>query len=131
MTDRRRAAGFTLVEVLVALVILAIASGFAFRTVSGSFDRLSQAESEQQAVTIAESILARLGHDLAVQPGRLTGTEGRMRWRLDVGAALADPPPASGLAAYPVQVLVDWQDGRTPGKLRLQSVQLGPEPSPW
>jgi general secretion pathway protein I len=125
-----RTAGFTLIEVLVALVILAIASGFAFGVVSDSFDHLSQSELEQQAVMVAEGSLARLGHDLPVQSGRMAGTDGPMHWAIEIAAPMADPPPAEGWAAYPVNVDVDWRDGRVARHLRLQSVRLGPQPPP-
>ena len=131
MTERAgRTAGFTLIEVLVALAILAVASGFAFSTVSDSFARLSQADLEQQAVTVAETAMARLGHDLPIQPGGTTGAEGDMHWQVEVGTALTDPPPAAGLAAYPISVSVEWQDDRVSRRFRLQSVRLGPEARP-
>jgi len=130
MTERADAApGFTLVEVLIALVILAIAAGLAFSTVSGSVAWLAQASMEQQAVSSAQTALSRLGHDIAVHPGRTTGVDGDLRWTVDVGAALTDPMPAEGLAAYPVTVTIESHSGEAMRPFRLQSVKLGPEGS--
>ena len=126
----RRTAGFTLIEVLVALVILAIAAGFAFNTASDSFAQLSQADMEEQAVTVAETTLARLGHDVSVQPGHSAGEQRKLRWRVEIGTALTEPAPADGLAAYPVTILVEWQANTASRQFQLHSVVLGPEAKP-
>lgn len=122
--------GFTLIEVLVGLAILAIASGFAFKTMSGGFDRLFQTDLEQQALATAETSMDRVGRDIQVQAGHNAGMDGRMHWVIDISAALLDPPPAGGLAAYPVSVLVDWRDGKVLRHLQLESVRLGPQSPP-
>jgi general secretion pathway protein I len=122
--------GFTLVEVLVAVVILAIATGVAFRAVSDSFARLTEAEHEQRALTIVDNTLERLGHDLAFQPGFSNGLQDGIEWRLEIGQALADPQPASGLAAYPVTVSVQWKDGRVTRRFDEKTIRLGPANGP-
>ena len=111
-----RTAGFTLIEVLIALVILALASGFAFSTVSDSFDRLSQADMEQQAVTVAETALARLGHDLPVRPGKTSGTDGRLTWRSTLERLWPIPrlrPPCSLPGQRPRRLAGKWNHPAT------------------
>lgn len=128
MTDRTEA-GFTLIEVLVALLVLAIAAAYAFQIAAGGFSWLTQASQEQDAMRAAESALSHLGHDVPVQPGSVANIDGSLHWSVEIGAALADPPPAQGLAAYPVIVDVQWADGRVKRHFRMKSVRLGAEPA--
>ncbi len=122
--------GFTLLEVLVALVILALAAGFAVRTVSEGTDRLSDAGAERQAVIVADSVLASLGHTVPVRPGRMKGSDSGLGWVIEIGTVLENPPPAAGLAAYPLTISVHYQLRGVDRTFELQSVRLGPKDAP-
>lgn len=128
MSSPRGDAGFTLIEVLVALTILALAAGFAFSALSSGMLAIERAHAAQDAVLTGQSLLARLGHDIEIKPSHLTGTAEGRDWQVDIGASLADPPPAAGLAAFPVSVVIHWQDDRGRQTLRLDSNRLGPAP---
>jgi len=79
----RPALGFTLIEILVALAILAIAFGFAFRALSDGFDRLDRDQKNADALLLAQSTLARIGHDIALQDGAVDGgTSDGFTWRI-------------------------------------------------
>ena len=117
--------GFTLVEVLVALLILALAAGAAFRLISDSHAQLARSQMEQEALMLANATLAGIGHVMAVQPGHLAGTQGDLAWTVDIGNQLDDPPPAEGFSAYPVHVAITWRNDRGPQALTLESVRLG------
>jgi general secretion pathway protein I len=127
VTARRRAEGFapkgfTLVEVLVALAIVAIAFGVALGVMSGGLSRLDHDHNVQQALLVAQSALARVGQDIPVADGE-TGSEGRdgFAWHIAIspyGAA------AGGLAAHRVVVTVDWHEGWQSREVRLQTVRL-------
>ena len=79
---RRRSRGFSLLEVLVAFVILALVGTALFRLFSGSLANVAAADDYTRAVLVAESALAGAA---ATQPLRETtanGTadDGRIEW---------------------------------------------------
>ncbi len=130
MTRHEGEQGFTLVEVLVALVILALAAGAFFQIMNGSTGALRQSLLARNALTLAQSTLAAVGHTIGVRPGHQAGSFHGQDWTVDIGDQLADLPPAMRLGAYPVRVTVHWQDARGRQFLVLDSVRLGPEQTP-
>jgi type II secretory pathway pseudopilin PulG len=87
----RSEAGFTTLEVLVALCIIALASG---AVLSGFRDHRLRAVQEARSlrkVNLAQSLLARVGGEWTARPGRFEGQESdRLSWRLDI-APWAEP----------------------------------------
>lgn len=80
--DKIREHGFTLLEVMVAFVILALVLGAAYRSISAG-NRASVAAGEVlEAISLAESTLARIGGDLPASPGIIDLREGPWRIRL-------------------------------------------------
>jgi general secretion pathway protein I len=132
MSSRRptgRSAGFTLIEVLVALAVLAITFGFAFRALSGGFDWLDRSGHDRTGLLIAETMLARVGHDIALQPGLATGrTADGFSWAIDA-APYGDVSrlPAGRLIGYQVQVTVSWTERHRARQVHLTTLQLGPK----
>jgi len=80
--------GFTLLEVLVALIILGLATVFLSTTISESLFRASKVDDDDRATTLADSLLDQLGLDVPVQPGITSGLAGNLVWRL-----LVEPYP--------------------------------------
>jgi general secretion pathway protein I len=131
MTQGER--GFTLLEVLVAFVIAALALGALFR---GTVDGLSAtrvAGRYEEAVTRAQSHLAALTAGNLV-PGDRQGDDGDgFRWHvtitpIEVAAAASPPQGTRGLPAlFAVSVAVSWTDGslRT---VKLDSERIGLAP---
>jgi general secretion pathway protein I len=117
-----RSEGFTLVEVLVALAIVAIAFGVALGVLSGGLSRLDHDHNVQHALLVAQSELARVGQDVAVADGEIRGEgESGFAWRIAIspyGAA------AGGLAAHRVVVTVGWHEGWQPREVRLETIRL-------
>jgi len=77
--------GFSLLEVLVAFAILAIALGVIMRIFSTGLHNVTVGEDYTRAILLAQSKLASLGADESLQPGEQTGAfdEG-YRWRVTV-----------------------------------------------
>ena len=117
--DRSSERGFTLLEVLIAFIIAAIAVAALVQGASGGLVAASVAAHEQEALSRARSRLATLR--AALVPGLQQGDDGGgFAWRMDVQqAAVAapprpgDPPRAGRANLYRVTIEVSWRmDGR-------------------
>jgi general secretion pathway protein I len=120
LAGRRNEAGFTLPEIIAAIAILALALGPIVGHVSNALHRTSQAEAMAQAGSLAQSLLARAGSELAIAPGTTTGEfASGYRWRLEVTPyGNAEDQRAWPVAAYSVSVEV------MPGNMQERSVML-------
>ena len=76
-------AGFTILEVLVALTVLALVVAVLFEGIASGLRRTSYDEGRLALVLEAERILQRIDLDLAKPLPLQTGVEGELRWRLD------------------------------------------------
>jgi len=87
--------GFSLLEVLVAFVILSLVATALFRLFSGALGNVSAADEYSRAVLVAESALAEAAATIPLQEATNTGTadEGRIAWTTHV--ALYSPPDVS------------------------------------
>ena len=130
--DRRqtdvRQSGYTLIEVLVAFVILALALTVLLRIFSGGLRNVSVSSDYATATLIAESRLAATGIDVPLRPGETSGTEGeRFEWTVSVQDY--EPWPgyrsaAKGVDAYRVTVTVEWPNGDNTRSVGLSTVRL-------
>lgn len=119
--------GVSLLEVLVAVTILALAVVALMQLASQSLRLLHQADAYQQAVILADRVarITTVGAE-----GVETGREGRFRWErqvrlVPVPEALA---PGTGPAPrlYALSVAVRWERGRA---LELTSLRTVAEPA--
>jgi prepilin-type N-terminal cleavage/methylation domain-containing protein len=118
-----REAGFTLIEVLVALAILAIAAAFGFRAISGGLYWLDRDGAEEHAVRVAEAELARVGQDLPLRDGSIDGrTAQGYSWQIAIAPYGL---PAGGVRGHHVAVSVVWNEGRQARRVRLETLRLG------
>ena len=76
-------AGFTLVEVIVALAILALSLSVLLGAISNTAWRSAQAEKLVRAGSLAQSLLAKAGAEMPIREGETTGEfPAGFRWRL-------------------------------------------------
>jgi general secretion pathway protein I len=115
-----RQRGFTLLEVVVAFVLLAAVLGVSFRIFSTGIARASQLDERAKALVIAQSQLDAAGVEQPLKENQSSGTsaDGRYQWtvtirKTDSGADPSKPAP-SVYALYRIDVLVSWMgsDGR-------------------
>ncbi len=92
-------AGFTLVEIVAALAILALSLSALLGVLSDGIGRAGQAEAYAEAGSLAQSLLARVGTEIPIREGITTGElAGGYRWRLQM-----EPyGDAADLRAWPV-----------------------------
>lgn len=95
--------GFTLLEVLVALVVVAVALGALARSGAQGLDTQSALEERTIALWVADAVLAEIRLDQASAPGRLQGDR-RMGGRDWAWQALIQPAPGGELIRVDVAV---------------------------
>ena len=124
--------GFSLLEVLVAFIILAMALGVLMRIFSGGLGNIGVAKHYSQAVAIAESQLATIGVESPLTEGENTGeAEQGYAWRTSVRRfeAGAQPvePAAQLVDLYEVEVTISWDASATkPRSLRFVTLRAAP-----
>ncbi|WP_147653454.1 type II secretion system protein XpsI [Vulcaniibacterium gelatinicum] len=128
----RRAAGFSLIEVLVAFGVLALALTFLLGTLSSGTRQVRWADEAGRAALHAQSLLDQVGVGEPLRPGIEEGTfeEGRYRWTLQVepwqdparDPAQPQDPAAPQLLRLDLQV--QWRDGGPRERLHVQSLRL-------
>lgn len=128
MCPRRRSRGYTLIEVLVAFMILALALTVLLRIFSGGVRNIGVTSDYAEAVLIGESRLATAGIDETLAPGETSGVEGDgFHWTRRVTRyepAMDYPTHVEGTRAYFVTVTVTWPNGDKKRSIDLSTVKL-------
>ena len=126
MTSSR---GFTLLEVLVALTILAVAIVAFMQLSSQGLRLLHLSDDYQQAVVVADRIARATD---VVEEGAEAGQEGRFRWerQLRLVPVPEELTPGAGpqLRLYALSVAVRWGRDRTLELASLRTVAERPGP---
>jgi len=127
MSGARSDRGFTLLEVLVALVIFALLFGVLAQIFQTGLRQSSVAEAASAATLLARSQLARVGVEVPLAEGETLGeTEDGLRWRTVI--EVAEPPSEEQeLVPYLVTVSVAWSAGPG-GEVTLTTLRLGAVP---
>lgn len=129
---RRQQRGFTLLEVIVAFALLALALTLLLGALSGASRQVRTSADSSRATLHAQSLLAQLGTGEVLQPGRQEGSfDGdRYRWHLDV-SPFADPlasraqRDAGAPQLLDVRLVVSWGDARDQS-LQWRTLRLAP-----
>jgi general secretion pathway protein I len=137
----RGSSGFTLIEVLVAIAVLAIVLGAIGAVVGNTVRAIRSVDRRLPLLETAQNLIASLPEREALRPGTQTGASGEFRWRID--AVLLNPPAPDRLAAAaastsaasdkakvmwaPLAITVRVQGSEGP-PLRLDTVRLIPRP---
>ena len=122
--------GMTLIEVLVAFVVLSLSLAVIMQIFSGGMRNARLAGSYSQAVFLAQSRLAAVGLEQPIAVGEGSGQSGPdLHWRVTV-----DPYDDGGAAdrlllpsrLYQVRVRVNWGEEGRDRQVELASLRLGP-----
>jgi len=139
----RRHKGFSLLEILVAFAVMAIALTIVLRIFGSGVNAAVVSEDYMLATQIAESLMARTGVETPLQVGETNGVEGnRFYWRIRITRVAGPPvnqarfksqqqetPP--GLELLAVKVRVNWgEDALRQRWLELDNLKLFREQAP-
>lgn len=125
--DLRGDHGFTLVETLVAFVIMAAVTTMLYRGVSNGLRASRVADRAEAALLVATARIATLGVETPLQEGRLEGRDGEFAWDIAIRPYLAadGADSAARLEAFWATVTVTWAGGRTARRsLQLTTLKL-------
>lgn len=128
----RRAAGFSLIEVLVAFVILSLALAVMMRIFGGGLNNVALAEGYSRAVLLAQSRLAEVA--VRPQPGEQQGQwDDGYQWQTRVepyvseAEAAGQPVAPQPFRLLRIEVRVSWTEpGRDAREVVLQTLRLAP-----
>jgi general secretion pathway protein I len=138
LRTRSRQGGFTLIEVVVAFVLLALVLSVSFEIFSTGMARASELDDRARALVVAQSQLASTGAEEAIKEGVTSGTseDRRFQWtttvrRADDATLSGDGTiPSSAYALYRVDVHVAWQGGDSrQHAVDLATLSVGPKPA--
>jgi general secretion pathway protein I len=124
--------GFTLLEVVVALAIAALALVGLFRAGSGGLFAVDTAARAEEAVQRAQSHLAAVGRDAALVEGDSTGDDGGgYRWTLRVRplatrqSLAPDGVSSTTTTLFNVEVAISWSGRAGDRSVVLRTLRLG------
>lgn len=127
--------GFSLLEVLVAFVILALVLGVTMEIFSGGLRNVSRAGEYQQAVLLGQSKLASVGIETPLveseSSGELGPPDATYRWQLSIRPyrdqqmeqAVA-PPAVLPVMLLEVDIRVSWGATDPPHAINLKTLRL-------
>ena len=126
---REDEAGFTLVEVIVALAILSLGLSVVLGVISGSMRQTADAARMADASVLAQSLLAEVGTDLQIMPEQRSGQfRNGYRWHLKMqpygGVKEREEWP---VGAYQISTEVEWDEGAGRRSYALTTLRLGPK----
>ena len=125
-------AGFSLLEVLVAFVIMGLVIGGILQLFGNSMRSVSLSDEYSYAVKIAESQMATVGTAIPVEAGNTSGSSGdKFNWNITIEATEFEMPEgAPPMPLYPYRVMVDvsWPSGNKDRHFQLASLRFGKEP---
>lgn len=125
---RNQSRGMTLIEVLVAFVVLSVTLAVILQIFMGGMRNARLADSYSRAVFLAESKLAAVGVEQLLVAGEDAGQMGGMQWRVRITPA-DDGGAADRLLLpvrlYQISVNVVWSEDGRDRQVLLESARLG------
>jgi hypothetical protein len=107
MTQDRGERGSTLLEVLIAFVILTGAMILSFRIFGDGLRGMQSVEERSRMMSVVRSELARLELSAALQPGQFRGrNEDGYFWAIEIAAEGEEPRDPSAVVPFRVRLMV-------------------------
>jgi general secretion pathway protein I len=132
---RNNAAGFTLIEVLVAFTIAAILLIPILRLISLGLGSFGAAQDNATATLWAESELDHYGIDTPISEGAAAGDlPGRIHWERQTERyrdnAMTDAPVFNSFVPYAITLTLSWPERFGRRSITFHTLRLAPPPRP-
>tara|TARA_B110001454_G_scaffold12763_2_gene11610 strand:+ start:585 stop:977 length:393 start_codon:yes stop_codon:yes gene_type:complete len=116
--------GVALLEVLIACAIVMAMLGVTYQAMQTHARAAYRLDDQREAVLVAQSVLARVGADIALAPGVIDGGERGLSWRIEIDRYRADGAgPNDDPALMEVKIMVGAKDEGA-GGFTLQTLRL-------
>jgi general secretion pathway protein I len=125
MSAIHRHAGFTLIEAVVALAILALTLGVVYESFGWSLRRTAGVEKRETAWLAAQSVLATIRGRPVLQIGSERGeVPGGLEWEAHIARHDAAIDPHSPIQPFEVTIEVSWGADEA-RRITLRSIETG------
>jgi general secretion pathway protein I len=122
---RRREAGFTLVEVVVAFAIVTVILAALYQAIAGAYRGYARTQLREQTLALLRAQLEAVGTEEPLRPGERTGTYATgVAWRLTV-----EPTETGSYRGRAFRILLEALDPGGKSLLRLETFKLDLRPT--
>ncbi len=128
--SRRSSSGFTLLEILVAFVMMALVIGTLLRLYGTAMRNVALSSEYSYAIQVAESRLELVGTAIPVEEGSSSGEEKGTGYRWVIRISPIELDEEQELLSLPIQpyqvvVTVSWPNDNGQGEFSLSSLRFG------
>lgn len=120
-----RAGGFTLLETLVALSVLAITLGVLYQIFGVSLRNIQHAKDYSYAQMLAESKLAEIGKGIPVMEGVYGGDfDNKYSWQMNIKPASYNSASDEMVYIYKVMFTISWPANGSSRSIKIDTYRL-------
>jgi len=128
---RRRAAGFSLLETIAAILLLALAFGAVMHVVGAATEVTGHARELNRIAMWADTTLDSAGRLEALHEGTRQGWyDPRHQWRTIVSTQAPGPGQSPDLHVYRIDLDITWRDGSAERSAHFATLRVQDEPRP-
>ncbi len=121
----KRTGGFTLLETLVALSVLAITLGVLYQIFGFSLRNIQHAKDYSYAQMLAESKLAEIGKGIPVKEGDYGGNfDNKYSWQMNIKPASGNSTGDELVYTYKVMFTISWPTDGTSRSITIDTYRL-------